>query len=268
MVQIVALDLDGTLLDSADRISEANARAVRRAVEQGTQVVLATSRWYSLAKKTADALGLTAPLICHTGGLIRDPTSGDDLLHLRLDLEAAREVAAYCDAHRYRTFGTVDDLTYLRTDDAMDPAQLPPDVRPVPKLAPVLGAAPTAFLIFGSPAIDDVLATFSERHAGVLNLCEGYSETFPRYLSVSHADADKGSALRHVCERMGIDPQDALAIGDATPDEAMFRFAGHSIAMANAPTRVRELADTIAPRNDEDGVAWALEEFVLQRETR
>ena len=263
MVRLVALDLDGTLLDSADRISEANARTVRRAVEKGVEVVLATSRWYSLARKTADALGLTAPLICHTGALIRDPTNGHDLRHLRLDMEAAREVAAYSDARRYRTFVTVDDLTYLRTSQTIDPARLPPDVRPVPELAPVLSGAPTAFLTFGSEAVDDLLARFGERYASVLNLCEGYSETFPRYLSIGHAQADKGSALRQVCERVGIDPQDALAVGDAPPDGAMFRVAGRSVAMANAPAHVRELADTVAPRNDEDGVAWALEEFVL-----
>jgi Cof subfamily protein (haloacid dehalogenase superfamily) len=263
VVRIVALDLDGTLLDSADRISEANARAVRRAVASGVKVVLATSRWYSLARKTADALELTEPLICHTGGLIRDPTNGHDLLHLRLDLDAARDVAAYCDAHRYRTFMTIDDLTYLRTNRQMDPAQLPPDVRPMPEIAPMLGAAPTALLTFGSEAVDDLLATFSERYEGVLNLCEGYSETFPRYLSISHAQADKGTGLMHVCELMGIDPQDALAMGDAPPDVAMFEVAGHSVAMANAPAHVRDLAESVAPRNDEDGVAWALEQFVL-----
>jgi Cof subfamily protein (haloacid dehalogenase superfamily) len=263
VVRIVALDLDGTLLDSADRVSEANARAVRRAVEKGVAVVLATSRWYSLAKETAGELGLTAPLICHTGALIRDPTNNDDLLHLRVDLEAAREVAAYSDARRYRTFVTVGELTYIGTSRAMNPTHLPADVRPVPELLSVLSDAPTAFLTFGSEAVDDLLAIFGDSYGGVLNLCEGYSATFPRYVSITHAQADKGSALRQVCETVGIDPQDALAIGDAPPDVAMFRVAGRSVAMGNAPAHVRELADTVAPGNDDDGVAWALERFVL-----
>jgi len=97
MIRLVALDMDGTLLNTHDGLSEANARAVRRVRDRGVEVVLCTSRWFSLAVGTAHELGLNAPLICHNGALVRTPDADSDLLHLRIDPQAAREVAAFMD---------------------------------------------------------------------------------------------------------------------------------------------------------------------------
>ena len=65
-------------------------------------------------------------------------------------------------------------------------------------------------------------------------------------------------------DHLGLDVRESLAIGDAGPDVSMFRVAGYSVAVANAPPEVQAEAQTVAPSNDEDGVAWALERFVLR----
>ena len=262
-IRLVALDLDGTLLDSEDRLSERNAQAVRRIRERGVAVVLCTSRWFSLAVRTAEELGLTAPLICHNGAQVR-PLDGDsDLLHLRMDLQAAREVAAFMDTRSEMSLVTVDGVSYMRTTRPMDRSRLPPGVRLVPRLSDVLAAPPTAFLLFGKEAVDALEAAFAERYRGVLNVARGYSAAYPHYANVVDARAGKGSALRLVCDHLGLDVHQALAMGDAGPDVSMFRVAGHSVAVANAPPEVQAEAQTVAPSNDEDGVAWALERFVL-----
>jgi hypothetical protein len=268
MFRVVALDMDGTLLNTRDGLSEANARAVRRVRDRGVVVVLCTSRWFSLAVGTARELGLHAPLICHNGALVRAPDSDSDLLHLRMDPEAAREVAAFMDGRSETSLVTVDGVSYLRSTLEVDRSQLPNDVRPVSRLSDVLAAPPTAFLLFGKEAVDALEAAFAERYRGVLNVARGYSAAYPHYANVVDAGADKGSALRLVCDRLGLDVRQALAMGDAGPDVSMFRVAGYSVAMANAPPEVQAEAQTVAPSNDEDGVAWALERFVLgeQRE--
>jgi len=131
----------------------------------------------------------------------------------------------------------------------------------------VLAAPPTAFLLFGKEAVDALEAAFAERYRGVLNVARGYSTAYPHYANVVDAGADKGSALRLVCDHLGLDVREALAIGDAGPDVSMFRVAGYSVAVANAPPEVQAEAQTVAPSNDEDGVAWALERFVLGEAT-
>jgi len=263
MIKLVALDLDGTLLNSRDGLSEANARAVRRVRDRGVVVVLCTSRWYSLAVGTAQKLGLRAPLICHNGALVRVPDADSDLLHLRIDPQAAREVAAFMDSRSETSLVTIDGVSYLRSAQEVDRSQLPADVHPVSRLSDMLVAPPTSFLLFGKEAVDALEAALAERYRGVLNVARGYSAAYPHYANVVDAKADKGPALRLVCDHLGLDVRQALAMGDSGPDISMFRVAGYSVAMANAPPEVQAEAQTVAPSNDEDGVAWALERFVL-----
>ena len=96
-IRLIALDLDGTLLNSAAKVSEHNAEAVKRALDAGVNVVLATARWYLLAKRNAEHLGIDTPLICNNGAVVKRPQDGDELLHLRLDQELARDVTALAD---------------------------------------------------------------------------------------------------------------------------------------------------------------------------
>ena len=263
MIDLVALDMDGTLLNSTDGLSEANAQAIRRVRDRGVVVVLCTSRWFSLAVGTATELGLRAPLICHNGAQVRTLDAESDLLHLRMDFEAAREVAAFMDGRAETSLVTVDGVSYLRTSREMDRSQLPADVHLTSRLSEALSAPPTAFLLFGEEAVDALEAAFAEKYRGVLNVARGYSAAYPHYANVVHAQADKGSALRLVCDHLSIDVGQALAIGDAGPDVSMFRAAGFSVAMANAPPEVQAEAHVVAPSNDEDGVAWALDLLVM-----
>ena len=263
MIRLVALDLDGTLLSSRDQVSEANARAVQRAREGGVVVVLCTSRWYGIARGTAEALGLRAPLICHNGALVRSPDSAPDLVYLPLDPSAAREVTAFIDQHPSTAFLTVGETTYIRPRHAVEPGSVPPGLVVVERLLDVVGEPAMGFLVFGEAASDEVEAAFGRSHGHLLNIERGYSAVFPHYVNIVHAGADKGHALLAVCRHLGVDPADALAVGDAGPDISMFRFAGHSVAMANAPDYVKSAAEAVGPSNDEDGVAWAIERFVL-----
>ena len=125
--RLIALDLDGTLLTRGNTVSEGNAAAVREAVAAGVHIVFATSRWYTLAKRTADVLGVTSPIICHNGAMIRDPVDGAKLLQLDVPAGAAVEIAALADDGGYESMATVDDVTHLLTKrPEIDPARLPP----------------------------------------------------------------------------------------------------------------------------------------------
>jgi len=172
-------------------------------------------------------------------------------------------VAALGDQGRYMMFTTIDDVTYMRPQ-SKGPKRLPRDMRVSNYHAQAVAqAAPTAILIFGEEAVDETWGAFYERFGRTVNFSRNHSLAFPHYLSLTHAEADKGRALEMVCRELGVDPAEAMAIGDAEADVAMFSVVGCGIAMGNAPEAVREAASDVAPQNDEDGVAWAIRKYVL-----
>jgi Cof subfamily protein (haloacid dehalogenase superfamily) len=263
-VRLIALDLDGTLLTRESNVSDGNAQAVRDAVAAGVHIVFATSRWYTLAKRTADLLGVRSPIICHNGAMIRSPIDDARLLELMVPANAAREIAAIADEQRYESIVTVDDVTYMITKRPnVDPKRLPAGMVVTTRLSDHVNGGAEGFLFFMQDAVDGVRERLGDRYAGVLNLASGYSETFPPYLNIVHAGADKGRALRIVCEHVGVPLAEAMAIGDAAPDLEMMRVAGVSMAMGNAPDDVKAQVDVVGPGNEDDGVAWAIREFAL-----
>ena len=263
-VRLIALDLDGTLLNRGSEVSEGNAAAVRDAVAAGVHIVIATSRWYLLAKRTADALGVTSPIICHNGAMVRSPIDDARLLDLGVPAAAAIEIAAIADEGQYESMATVNDTTYLLTRRPnIDPARLPHGMVQTQRLSEHVTGGVEAFLFFGQDACDGIRGRVGDRYEDVLNLAYGVSETFPPYLNIVHAGADKGRALQLVCEHVAVPIEPSMAIGDAAPDLPMMRAAGIGMAMGNAPDDVKAQADAVGPSNLDDGVAWAIREFAL-----
>ncbi|HEU4759997.1 MAG TPA: Cof-type HAD-IIB family hydrolase [Dehalococcoidia bacterium] len=262
--KLIALDLDGTLLTSALKLSDTNAAALKRVLERGVQVVFATSRWFGLAKRTADRLGIDTPLICSNGALIRRPSGGAELLHLYLDPDLAREVTTLGDERGWEMFTTIEDATYMKMRPGVIPEMLPAGLRVAERQSDhVAEGRPTCVLLFGDDAVQAVAQRFLSAYDGRANFSLNRPQNLPHYAVLTHPDAEKARALDLVCRDLGVPPEDTLAMGDSESDLAMLRWAGLGIAMANAPDEVQRAALHIAPSNDDDGVAWAVEKFVL-----
>ncbi len=263
-IALIALDLDGTLLNSALKLSERNAEAVRHALDSGVKVVLATSRWFGLAKRTADRLGIDTPLVCSNGAVIRRPQDDGDLLHLRLDRDVAREVVALGDERGWEMFTTIGDATFMRTRPGVSPESLPGGLRVSDRQADeVARGQPTAVLVFGNDAVDEISQRFLPAYDGRAKFSLNRPLNLPPYVVLTHPDADKASALEIVCRDMDVPLSDVMAMGDSESDLSMLNLAGLGIAMDNSPDEVKRAALHIAPSNDADGVAWAIERFAL-----
>lgn len=265
MIRLVALDLDGTLLDRNFQMSDADQEACRRAIERGVAIVLNTSRWYKLAERTARRLELHTPLVCHNGAHIQEPNDGEELLHKYIPIEAAREIAAYCDEAGIETYTSVNGLTYMRPREEfnIDPARLPKDMRLARTHAEHVTSPATGIITFGAEGVRSVVNTFAARHPELL-FSEAWSATSTPYVTITAGGVDKGLALRLVCERLGVLPEESMAVGDATPDVAMFEVAKVGVAMGNAPSDVQTQADEVAPSNEESGVSWAIRRLVFE----
>ena len=263
-IKLIALDLDGTLLNSSLRLSEGNGEMVRRARDRGVKIVLATSRWFGLAKRTADHLGIDTPLVCSNGALVRRPSDGREILHLRLDQEVAREVTTLGDERGWEMFTTIEDATFMRMRPGVIPERLPGGLRISERQADeVARGQPTAVLVFGQEAVDEISQRLLPAYDGRAKFSLNRPLNLPHYVVLTHPDADKGSALETVCREMDVPLSDVMAMGDSESDLAMLRLAGLGIAMDNSPDEVKRAALHIAPSNDADGVAWAIDRFAL-----
>lgn len=261
--KLVALDLDGTLLNSAMKVSDTNAEALARAVEKGIKVVLATSRWFALAKRTADRLSIDTPMICSNGAEARYP-DGREVMHLTLDAEAALAVTTAGDENGWEMFMTVGHNTYMKMRPGVVAEKLPAGLKVAERHSDhVTEADPTCVQVFGDGPVAEVERLFIPKYGERVRFSLNRPVGNPHYVVMTHPEADKAKALALVCEELGVAAEETVAMGDSESDLAMLRWAGLGIAMRNSPDEVRRQALHIAPSNDEDGVAWALLRFVL-----
>lgn len=260
-IRLIATDLDGTLLNSAGLIPDANRHALDRALRLGVRLVLVTARRASSAAAIADLLGLPCARIVHNGARMWD-WSGEELAHYRLALPLAQAVAGFADQHGIGLIMTVDEVNYYgggaRTlwrdlDDIVVPTNLE-----------ALVAAPTRIIAAGAAGID----LLYEQFAGAAD-----SVVVHRYYSrvgavesavMTHPMATKRWALADLCRRHAIDAAEVMTLGDAEADAEMLAWAGVGVAMANAMDEARAAASWIAPSHDDAGVAAAIEQFILE----
>lgn len=264
--KLIALDLDGTLLNSQMKLSDGNAAALRRAMDAGVQVVLATSRWYGLAKRTADRIGLTTPIIASNGAIAKRPDDGSELLHLHVDTDASREVVALGDDAGWEMYTTVGDATFMKMRPGVIPERLPAGLRVADRQANHLGEGPpTCVMAFGQDAVQAIEEQFAGKFEGRARFSINYpGGGLPPYWVMTHPEADKASALKIVCEELGVAPEETVAMGDSESDLGMLEWAGLGVAMANGSDAAKRAALHIAPPNDADGAAWAIDRFVLR----
>ena len=261
--RLIALDLDGTLLNSSMKVSEANTEALHKAREGGAYVVLATSRWFGLAKRTADRLALDTPIICSNGAEARYP-DGREIFHLPLDAAAAREIVTWGDDNGWEMFTTVGTSTYMNERPGIIPEKLPSGLKVAARQSDHLGDAdPTCVQIWQESSVETIRERFAPKYAGRARFSFNTPVGMPHYVVITHPDAEKATGLARVCEALGVPAGETIAMGDSESDLAMLSWAGLGIAMRNSPDEVRKQALHIAPSNDEDGVAWAVNRFLL-----
>lgn len=259
-IDLIALDLDGTLLDPQEQISERNRQAIGRALTRGVRVVLVTGRGVDLPIRISAELGLSLPVICCHGALTKDFGADRTLVHLPVPLQYAKPMIAYAEAQNL-SFAVYAEESFWRLEGArivMEDMR-GPSWRTAATTADMLNEAPTFIRFFGDDSVRSI-----QREFGDWPLNFRY-ETWTEFVecAVLSREASKRNALARLCADFQI-PQDAvLAIGDSRNDVPMLRWAGTGVAMGNAPPEVREAVRYTTATNSEDGVALAIERFAL-----
>lgn len=268
---LVAIDIDGTLLDSQNNISSSLVPLFREAEARGIGVTLISGRPDLTVAPLLRELGLKLPYVSSGGAHIIDPATGEAIAHFTLNqeevkvlAELGREVGAGLITMEARCLyyeGSIEKFKLVHESTEINLSGLEKIKTRIIRVNDIVQASPNPlkFTISDLPA---VLARVEEKlRAKDLPLYSTYS--LPVYLEFTSANANKGTALQHLAQHLDIPLERVLVIGDSPNDISMFRVAGTAVAMGNASADVKSVAQLIAPSNDEDGVAWVLRELVL-----
>jgi Cof subfamily protein (haloacid dehalogenase superfamily) len=259
-IELIALDLDGTLLDLNDGISPANRQAIAAAIATGVRVVLVTGRGTDKPERIVRELKLNLPAICAHGALTKDFLSGRTLGHIPVPLVHAVPMIHYAERERLNLAVYIEEKFHrLRGTHLYMEDMLGPHWREVHSLIDVLNEAPTFLRFLGRDSVDAMREAFSD-----LPLHFKY-EVFGEWeeCAVTSPEATKKHALERLCADLQIPADAVLAIGDSRNDVPMLAWAGIGVAMANALPEVRRAVGRVTAACTEDGVARAIERYVL-----
>jgi len=268
-VRLLALDLDDTLLRSDLTISYQTRNAIKKAEAAGVIVVLASGRIPAAMDQFASLLGMHKKpgyLICNNGTLIQESHTGKIVYEIRMDAKTALTAFDLADAEGFPVQLYEDDIMYVsRHNEYTGYDQKLTGLRQVvvEHFRAMVANGCHKLLIPGDPALlvplESILRTYLEDSVTIFT-------SKPYFLELLPANTNKGTALEKVAGILGINQKDVIAIGDSMNDEAMLRWAGMGIAMANSDERIKSIADMVTTRdNDDDGVAEVIEKYILSK---
>lgn len=275
-IRLVATDVDGTLLDPQGCLTPRTRAAIQAATASGVTMALATARRWTGASQAAARLNFQGPLIVFDGAMIRAYPGGEVLNAAPFDRATAQRAAEamldyglqpvmqFCDERAevlrvaegaaHPTW-TAEYLNAFRGQIEFCPAAELCDVAADPMR--LVAFAPVSIL--RRVAVDLAMPAYGRQLLLTGNF--GMAE-----LTLFAAGASKGNALAMLARSLDIPLEETMAIGDGLNDISMLRTAGLGVAMGHAPRRVRASADVVTASNAEDGMARALEAYVLGAE--
>lgn len=264
--KLLCADIDGTLLDDHKRLTEQTAECLRNAAEKGMKIVLSSGRMPAGVESIEKELGFECIKICNAGTYI---LSGERCIWSRhLPVEAMKNI--------YRRIAVkwkiplwifLDRSWYVTGVDKFVEREIKIiSARPgIVDAEELMGkwereaVRPNKLLLAADaqeiPAVYREMKEYGFQEIDIACSADIFIEIFPK-------GVDKGKALLAVCEKLGISPQETIAIGDQELDIPMIEAAGTGIAMGNAIAELKEKADFVTKTNNEDGVAWALKHFM------
>lgn len=271
-IKIIALDLDGTLTNSEKRISARTKETLQRAMEDGVTVVLASGRPLVGIKPLAKELELSKYngfILAYNGGQIIDCHTGKEVYQKVLNTERISSIYEVA-----RKFG-VAMLTYdgedIITENDTDPYVLREcfinrvKVRKIDDLVShVTYPVPKCLVVGEHEKLFPVRDYLKENYGDELSVY--FSEPF--FLEIMPLGVEKSSSLELLLKRLQLSREELMACGDGLNDITMLQYAGLSVAMGNACKEAKEVAKYITASNDEDGVAKAVDRFVLSKVKR
>lgn len=285
MIKLLALDLDGTLLNSRGQIPEANKEAIRRAEENGVLVTIATGRRFRDAQPVGLELGLNAPMITHNGALIKYAESLETVAFSLVKKETVAEIIRVgkkysgdalvsTDPHGKGTLlydrvseDNIPLQRYIRWSTSLHGDEAEKSVQHVADLNKEVDSREVIHVSFsgGCSAMGDLVCTLEKELGSSVTLL---TTVYPRLdftlIDILPPDASKGTGVEKLASLNGLVPDEVMVMGDNFNDLEMLEFAGTPVVMGNADPKLLEREEFYTTvSNDENGVAAAIDKYIL-----
>jgi Cof subfamily protein (haloacid dehalogenase superfamily) len=227
--------------------------SLHRIVEAGIAVIACTGRPFPGATPWVERLGLAGPIVCYQGAQVRT-LDGGMLLDHGVPHELAMEVIRYAQERDLHVQAYRDDQLIVERDRPeahIYARHAGMEVHVVPDLDEAMGPTTPKLVIVSTPeTLESILPDARSRWKGRLNV----ATSTPDYLEFTSAESDKASALRFMCERLGVDQSETVAVGDGRNDASMIAWAGLGIAVAGSAPEVVAAADRTIPGPGHGGI--------------
>lgn len=286
MIKLLALDLDGTLLNSRGKISEENKTAIRQAEDKGVLVTIATGRRFRDAQPVALEIGFNAPIVTHNGALLKFAESlktvefsllSDETVHeiLRVGKAFGGDALVSADPHGKGTmlYDTVSDENiplkkYIAWAKTLHGADAEESVRHVEKLEEIVEKIEVVHVSF-SGGCASMLEMQQILQAELCDSVNILATIYPRLdftlLDILPPDASKGIGVEKLALLNNLTHENVMVCGDNFNDLEMLEFAGTPVVMGNAAPELKEREGFYTTlSNEENGVAAAIEKFILK----
>ena len=266
--KLIALDIDGTLINSSHQLTEGVKESIRRAKEKGVKVVLCTGRPLKGVEKFLDELNLKELgdyAATFNGALVQDTFTENPISHLtlkyddlvdlyNLSLEVGSRSHFYDTKTLYTFNKDVSDYTVL--ESYLTGAHL--NITSLEDVSEDISMS--KFMMIDHPEILDecikkIPKSYYEKYTIV--------RSTPFFLEFLNPKANKGSGIGLLAKELGIKQEEVICVGDAENDKHMIEYAGLGVAMGNSIDEIKDLADYVTLSNDEDGVAHVIRKFIL-----
>jgi len=261
--KLIVADVDGTLVDRERRLSHRTREALAAAKAQGVKVTLASGRSYDSITPFAKAVEVNAPLILYNGCRIQDFKTRRIFEDHRLPLLQAQRALKLLRGYDLHVNLYLHDQVFIRAVTEAAKTSMRKDnvtAEPVGDLLAFLKDDPTKLLLIGEPKR---LEDFRRRYLEDLSSPPELVNSEPDYLEILPAGVSKGAALLSLCRQLDVLPQEVAAFGDGLNDLEMILHAGLGVAMSNAHPALKKAATYITASHDADGVAQAIQRFIL-----
>lgn len=264
-IKLIVIDLDGTLLNSEHVLSDRNQTVIRKAIDAGILVVLATGKTRASADSVIAALNLTSPGIYSQGLVI---TEGDGSIRHQQTMDPAviRRIVTFAEDRGFTVLAYSGNRILVKEEtdygEFLEKHHEPP-ATVVGPIYNILATTPINKLILAGDKrrVKSMRWQLSHQLEGEISIT---TANIPTMLEVLPPGASKGKALKILLKDMNINPDQTMVIGDGENDTGMLQLAGLAVAVGNADDRLKEAADFVVSSNDDDGVAEAIERFALR----
>ena len=260
--KLIALDLDGTLLNEKNEYTSTSRNIIKKLTKTGIKVVIATGRMLVSALPFVNNLELEGPVITYNGAYIKDVKQDQVLYHKPIDYEVALQIIKDCQQLDLHLNLYQNDRLYVEENNDFSRGYEISNGVEAEEVGPLhnfIEKPPTKLLIIEEERERHqyYLKYFQEKYGEQLEIAESESH----YIQFMNQGVSKGQALSYLSDYFSIPRTEIMAVGDSSNDLSMLSWAGLGVAMGNASEQAKQESDKIAPSRGEDGVTQVIKEF-------